>query len=50
MLLAGLASAVVTGLAVGGVAAIPFVGFAAAADAALSGRGRRITEEPEPCA
>lgn len=38
-LLVGLASAVATGLVVGGVAAVPFVGLAATLDAALATRG-----------
>lgn len=49
VLLVGLASAVVTGLAVGGIAAVPFIGFAAAADAALATAGGKITGRTEPC-
>lgn len=48
-LLSALALAVVTGIVIGGVAAIPFLGFAAAADAWLATRGRSAAEEPAPC-
>jgi hypothetical protein len=40
-LLGALAVAVVVGLVVGGVAAVPFLGFGAAADASMAGRSTR---------
>lgn len=47
VLLVGLASAVITGLVVGGIAAVPFIGFAAAADAALAKGSRKLTGRSE---
>lgn len=50
ILLTALAVAVVTGIVIGGVAAVPFLGFAAAADAWLAVRGRSAaTQQPAPC-
>lgn len=49
VLLSALALATLVGIGIGGVAALPFLGFAAVADAWLAERHREVSEEPAGC-